>query len=98
MHARADPRRGRARGRQRHLRQLLKVCHSTGVTLLVETHDDWTTSPQVLELIHEFTPDEVGVLWDIEHPHRRGEAPSDTVASLRRYVRHVHVKDSLRAE
>src|SRR3954452_5707836 len=83
---------------QRHLRQLVKVCHGAGTSLLLETHDDWTTSEQVLELIHEFPPDEVGVLWDIEHPVRRGESPTDTVTSLRRYIQHVHVKDSVRGE
>jgi sugar phosphate isomerase/epimerase len=83
---------------QRHLRQLVKVCHGTGTSLLLETHDDWTTSEQVLELIHEFPSDEVGVLWDIEHPFRRGESPSDTATSLRRYIQHVHVKDSVRGE
>src|SRR4051794_6309723 len=83
---------------QRHLRQLSKVLHGTAVSVLLETHDDWTTAEQVLELIHEFAPDEVGVLWAIEHPFRRGESPTDTAAALRRYIRHVHVKDSVRGE
>ena len=83
---------------QRRLRQLVKICHQTGAQVILETHDDWATSQQVLELVHEFDPNEVGVLWDIEHPYRRGEAPVDTATALRRYIRHVHVKDSIRVD
>jgi sugar phosphate isomerase/epimerase len=81
---------------RRHLRQMMKICHPFGCTPLVETHDEWATSLQMLEIIHEFDPRDVGVLWDIEHPFRRGENPADTFASLRRFIRHVHFKDSVR--
>jgi sugar phosphate isomerase/epimerase len=81
---------------QRHLRQLVKICHPHNCQPLLETHDDWSTSSEVLELLHEFGPAEVGVLWDIEHPYRKGESPAETVTALRRYLRHVHFKDSLR--
>jgi sugar phosphate isomerase/epimerase len=83
---------------QRHLRQIIKICSTYGCTPLLETHDDWSTSAQVLGLIHEFDPNDVGVLWDIEHPFRKGEAPADTYAALKRFIRHVHVKDSVRIE
>jgi len=79
---------------QRHLRQLVKICKPAGLRPVVETHDDWRSSQHMLELVHEFSPDEVGVLWDIEHTIRVGEAPGDTVQSLARYLQHVHVKDA----
>ena len=80
---------------QRHLRQVVKICKAHGCVPVLETHDDWRTSTQVLELLHEFDPADVGVLWDVEHPWRAGEAPQDTAAKLKRFIRHVHVKDSL---
>jgi sugar phosphate isomerase/epimerase len=83
---------------QRHLRQLVKICKPHGCLPLLETHDDWTTSPRVLELIHEFEPAEVGVIWDLEHPWRAGEAPMDTALGLRRFLRHIHVKDTIYPE
>jgi sugar phosphate isomerase/epimerase len=83
---------------RRHLRQIIKICSRYGCMPLLETHDDWAMSGEALELLHEFDPAEVGVLWDIEHPYRRGEAPGDTWAALRRYIRHIHVKDSVRIE
>lgn len=83
---------------RRHLRQLVKICHAHACRPVLETHDAWVAVPQVMELLREFTPDEVGVLWDIEHTHRAGESAGDTVAGLRRFIRHVHFKDSLRID
>ena len=83
---------------QRHLRQLMKITHAFGCRILLETHDSWATSAQVLELIHEFDPADVGVLWDVEHPYRRGEAMLDTAVGLGKYLAHIHVKDSVPAD
>ena len=38
------------------------------------------------------------MLWDIEHTVRHGEQPIDTATQLRRYIEHVHVKDSIRKD
>jgi sugar phosphate isomerase/epimerase len=78
---------------RRHLRQLEKICGAHGCLMLLETHDAWSTSAQVLELLEGFSEKEIGVLWDIEHPWRIGESPSATAAGLERYIRHVHFKD-----
>jgi sugar phosphate isomerase/epimerase len=80
----------------RHLRQISKICKAHGTQPVLETHDAWSTSRAVRELLHEFAPDEAGVLWDVEHTCRAGEAPGETLEALGRYVRHVHVKDSVR--
>lgn len=81
---------------RRHLRQIAKICAAFGCVPLVETHDDWSTSQAMLMLLREFDPAEVGVLWDIEHPLRQGEGPTETFTSLKRFIRHVHFKDSLK--
>lgn len=80
---------------RRHLRQLIKVCAAQGCLALLETHNQWATSEQVLELLEGFSPEEVGVLWNIEPPCRRGESPRQTTSALRRYIRHIHFKDSV---
>lgn len=82
----------------RHLRQISKICRSHGCKPVLETHDDWITSDEVLELIHELTPDEVGVLWDIQHPFTKGEAVEQTAQRLRPYLCHIHVKDCREAD
>lgn len=83
---------------QRHLRQVVKICRSFGCRVGLETHDDFTRSEDVLTLVQEFSPEDVGVVWDIEHPYRKGEDPLETANALKRYVRHVHVKDSSRVD
>ncbi len=39
----------------------------------------------------------VGALWDVHHPYRMGEPVADTDALIGSRVRHVHVKDAVRA-
>jgi sugar phosphate isomerase/epimerase len=83
---------------QRHARQLIKICAGYGCMPVVETHDAWTFSSQLLELLHEFDPDEIGILWDVEHPYRSGEKPIDSFNGMKRFIRHVHFKDSVRID
>lgn len=78
---------------QRHLRQLSKICRPHGCKPVLETHDAWRTSDEVLELLHAFIPEDAGVLWDIEHPFNAGEPVKQTVERLRPYICHVHIKD-----
>ncbi len=78
---------------QRHLRQLIKIARAHQCIPLVETHDDWASSERMMELVHEFDPQETGVLWDIEHPCRNGEKPIDTAQRMKKFIRHVHFKD-----
>jgi len=80
---------------QRRLRQLVKICRPMNCQPLVETHDDWSTTDAILGLLHEFDPADAAVLWDVEHPFRHGERPMDTALALRRFIRHVHFKDSV---
>ncbi len=81
---------------QRHLRQLVKITSPHNCMPLIETHDDWSTSPRVLDLLGEFSPEDVGVLWDLEHPYNHGEAPSKTAELLKPFLRHIHIKDGKR--
>jgi len=79
----------------RHLRQLIKISQLDHCQPLLETHDVWGTSQQVMTLIHEFDPAEVGVVWDVEHPFRMGEKPLDTALGMKRYIRHAQFKDGI---
>jgi sugar phosphate isomerase/epimerase len=83
---------------KRHLRQIVKICQPHGCMPLLETHDDWSRSDEVRELLSELQPTDVGVLWDLEHPYRKGEKPLDAARGVERYLKHVHIKDSVRVE
>src|ERR1051325_2591900 len=52
---------------QRHLKQLIKICKQYGCKLLLETHDQWATSTEILQVLNGFDPHDIGVLWDLEH-------------------------------
>jgi sugar phosphate isomerase/epimerase len=77
------------------LRELGDVAAEHGVTLVLETHDAFSTGVQVAELLHRADHPAVGALWDLHHPYREGEPPETTVQVLAPYLRHTHVKDSL---
>ena len=70
-----------------------------GVTVLLETHDDWAASPDNLALIHAAGSEApVQVLWDVHHPYRMGEPAVETINNLLNggVIAHVHIKDALR--
>lgn len=66
-----------------------------GVSVLIESHGDFTDSPTLARLLSAIDMPEVGLLWDAHHTFVAGkEAPSVTWAAVGRYVRHTHIKDS----
>ncbi len=89
----ADRRRHLA-GVARGLNLVAGVAAESGITVLLETHDDFCTSAAVDELWSEGVRDDVGLLWDTLHTYRFGESPEATWARIGDRVRHVHVKDA----
>lgn len=65
-----------------------------GVTVTLETHDAWTRSEDVLELIQAVALPSVKVLWDAHHTYRFGETPAQSLALLGNAIAYVHLKDS----
>ena len=63
------------------------------ITVVLETHDAWSTSVDVLKLTQAAASPAARVLWDIHHTFRAGEAPAQSVALLGSAIAHVHVKD-----
>ncbi|HPT99539.1 MAG TPA: sugar phosphate isomerase/epimerase family protein [Armatimonadota bacterium] len=68
---------------------------SVGVTVVLETHDDFCRGKDAADIIDRVSGPGVGILWDILHPYRCGEALTDTLNYLGGHIRHVHVKDGL---
>ncbi len=77
------------------LRTLGEHAKGSGVTVLLETHGDYTDSPTVVELMKGAAMDTVALVWDAHHTFAAGkEPPSATWAALKPWVRHTHLKDS----
>jgi len=77
------------------LRTLGEHAKGSGVTVLLETHGDFTDSVTVTELMKGANMETVALVWDAHHTFAAGkEAPSATFAALKPWVRHTHLKDS----
>lgn len=67
-----------------------------GITVIIESHGDFTDSPTLSEILTRADSPSVGLLWDAHHTFVSGkEDPQFTVDKLGRYIRHTHLKDSV---
>jgi sugar phosphate isomerase/epimerase len=79
-----------------NLRKIGDEAEKHGVTLALETHDDWTNSTFLTRVITQVNHPYVRVLWDLHHPYRvNSEQPEFTYANLGKYTVSIHVKDSV---
>ncbi|HVH66809.1 MAG TPA: sugar phosphate isomerase/epimerase family protein [Gemmatimonadales bacterium] len=78
------------------LRELGTYAGTRGVTVLIESHGDFTDSPTLLEILRQAGSSSVALLWDAHHTFVSGkEQPEDTVRLVGPYIRHTHLKDSV---
>ncbi len=68
-----------------------------GVTICLETHDDWRDPAHVATLMQQVNHPNIAVNWDIMHPIM-AEACSmeEACETLKPWIRHVHVHDGTR--
>jgi sugar phosphate isomerase/epimerase len=81
------------------LRQVAQYGAERGVRILLETHDPaWSHSAHAVALLHEAAVPSVvaGIVYDVLHPCRMGEAAEQTLATLQGQIVHVHLKDGRR--
>jgi len=77
------------------LRELGDYAENRKVTVLLESHGDFTDSPTLREILEKASSPHVGLLWDAHNTYVDGkEDPSITVSQLGKYIRHTHLKDS----
>ena len=81
----------------RGLHELGAYAQPRGVTVLLESHGDFTDSPTLLEIMRLADSAGVALLWDAHHTFVGGESPETSVRELGRYIRHTHLKDSVPA-
>ncbi len=80
------------------LQELGRHAKGSGVQVIMETHGDFPDSPTILQIVKGANMPEVALLWDTHHTVVTGkEKPADTLKQLGKYVRHVHLKDSVPA-
>jgi sugar phosphate isomerase/epimerase len=75
--------------------QMAAHARSAGVTVLMESHGDFTKSADLVAITKAVDSPAFALLWDAHHTFvAAGEAPADTYAALGPFVRHTHLKDS----
>jgi sugar phosphate isomerase/epimerase len=79
------------------LQGAVPLAERLGVAVAIETHDSFSASSVVAELLAMVDSKWVGALWDTHHPHRMGERPSEVYRNIGHRVLHVQVKDARRS-
>jgi sugar phosphate isomerase/epimerase len=78
------------------LTQVADHARQHGVTICMETHDDWCDPNHVAAVVRRVAHPAIAVNWDIMHPVRRGNATMDSAfVALKPWIRHLHVHDGL---
>ncbi len=80
------------------LRALAEHAQGTGVTVLLETSGHYADTHRLAALFDGLDTAKLGILWDVHHPFRfAGEAPQETLAHIGKWVKYIHLKDSVLA-
>lgn len=76
------------------LHELGEYASARAVKVLIESHDDFTSSPVLSDVLRQADSEYVGLLWDAYHTYTAGhEDPQTTVKTLGKWIRHTHFKD-----
>ena len=76
--------------------QMAAHAKAAGVTVLIESHGDFTRSADLDAILTRVGSDAFALLWDAHHTFvAGGEAPAETWKRLGPRVRHTHLKDSV---
>lgn len=80
------------------LKELAPEAKTSGTTLLVETNGVYADTARLAKLLEAVDHPSVMALWDMHHPYRyMGESAQQTIDNIGRYIKYVHVKDSVMA-
>jgi sugar phosphate isomerase/epimerase len=80
----------------RALSAIVPLAERLGVAVGVETHDSFSASTVVAELLAMVPSSAVGAVWDSHHPYRMGQLPADVWSDLGRRILLAQVKDARR--
>jgi sugar phosphate isomerase/epimerase len=90
-------RRAQLEAAARVLEAAVPLAERLGVAVGVETHDAFSASCVVAELLAMVGSGSVGAVWDSHHPHRVGERPAEVYQNIGARVLLAQVKDARRA-
>ncbi|GAC1624335.1 MAG: TIM barrel protein [Candidatus Acidiferrum sp.] len=78
------------------LKELGEYAAPRSVTVLIESHDNFTSAEVLRDVLTRADSPHTGLLWDAHHTFATaGESPEYSVSQLGRWIRHTHLKDSV---
>lgn len=76
-------------------RTMAEYAKPAGVTVLIESHGDFTRSADIHDILTRVNVPQFALLWDAHHSFASaGEHPADTFKVIGPWTRHTHLKDS----
>ena len=77
------------------LHELGEYAGGRNITVLMESHDDFTSSTALEDVFRRADSKHVGLLWDAYHTYNGSshEQPETTVEKLGKWIHHTHIKD-----
>jgi sugar phosphate isomerase/epimerase len=76
-------------------REMAAYATPAGVTVLIESHGDFTRSADLEHILTSVASPQFALLWDAHHSFvAAGEQPADTWKAIGKWARHTHLKDS----
>jgi len=77
------------------LHELGEYAGPKSVTVIIESHDHFTSSTTLKDVLTAADSEHVALLWDAHHTFATSnEEPEFTVRQLGQWIRHTHLKDS----
>lgn len=80
------------------LNRLGKEIDNTGITVLIENHDQLCTGELLKPLLDRINYKCIGILWDMANSFQAGEALEETYVFFKKHIKHVHIKDIYKDE
>lgn len=81
------------------LNELAAYAKNKNVTVLLETHGDLVQSVDLQSIMQAVAEPNIGLIWDVCNMWTvTNEAPETAYRRLKKYIRHVHVKDAKRVD
>lgn len=78
------------------MHELAEYGRPRGVTVIIESHGDFTDSPTLKQVLTMADSRNAALLWDAHHTFASShEEPEYTVKELGFWIRHTHLKDSV---
>ena len=78
-----------------NLLSLGKYAKERNITVLLETHGDFSGSEDILKVMKAVSHPNVALVWDISNMWTiTKESPGEVYKKLKKYIRHTHIKDA----